>query len=359
MYFMKIIYIANARIPTEKAHGFQIMKMCEEFSNLGNIVELIVPRRINKVKQDPFEFYDIKRNFGIKKLFSIDLLPFESVLGNISFYLQNLSFAKRATFYCLLNKADIIFSRDLLSALFLSILGKKVCFEVHDSVPVNWFSKKYLKKIYKIVSTNNYKKEELARNFGINPEKIFVAPNGVDLEKFDITESKEEIRKKLSFKETDKNVVLYAGKKYGWKGVDILTQAHQLIKESCFVELVTVTDKPHRVVPYWLKSADILILPNSRNADEMQAHATSPIKLFEYMASGVPIVASDIPAIREIVSEREVCFVEPDNPEKLAEGIKRVLDNPEDFRKRAEGAKDLVKQYTWQKRAKKISYFLN
>jgi hypothetical protein len=68
---MKLIYITNSRIPTEKAHGSQIMKMCEKFSELSS-VKLIVPHKINYLGQDPFTYYGIKRNFKIETLPSMD-----------------------------------------------------------------------------------------------------------------------------------------------------------------------------------------------------------------------------------------------------------------------------------------------
>jgi glycosyltransferase involved in cell wall biosynthesis len=122
------------------------------------------------------------------------------------------------------------------------------------------------------------------------------------------------------------------------------------------VELIT--DKPYNQIPFWMKSADVLVLPNSKKVDEMQSKATSPLKLFEYMASGTPIVASDIPAIREIVNDAEVFFVEPDSPEKLAEKIKEVLSNPKEAERRAGLAKEKVKEFAWIKRAEKIAGFL-
>ena len=64
---MKILYIANARMPTEKAHGIQIMKTCEAFAELGHEVELILPWRFNPIKEDIFEYYNVKKNFKIKK----------------------------------------------------------------------------------------------------------------------------------------------------------------------------------------------------------------------------------------------------------------------------------------------------
>ena len=52
---MKILYIANARIPTEKAHGIQIIKTCEAFVEFGHKVELVLPWRFNRIKENIFE----------------------------------------------------------------------------------------------------------------------------------------------------------------------------------------------------------------------------------------------------------------------------------------------------------------
>lgn len=50
---MKLIYLANIRIPTEKAHGYQIMKMCEQFADKGVNVQLVVTKRKNNLREDP------------------------------------------------------------------------------------------------------------------------------------------------------------------------------------------------------------------------------------------------------------------------------------------------------------------
>ena len=72
---MKIAYIQNVRIPTERAHGIQIMKMCEALARLGHDVELIVPRRSNLLKENPFNYYGIRKTFKIRKLPCLDLIP--------------------------------------------------------------------------------------------------------------------------------------------------------------------------------------------------------------------------------------------------------------------------------------------
>lgn len=347
---MKIIYIANARIPTEKAHGLQIMKMCEAFSGQGHDVLLLVPFRFNKIEQNPFDFYNVKRNFKITKVFSLDLLPFEKFFGKFAFYIQSLSFGLRALIYANSSSTDFIYCRDNILLMFLLKTGKKIIYEAHVfSEKVSRRQIDLWKQCHKITTiTNGLKK--LFEKQGIESNKILVAPDGVDSEQFDIKASREECRKKLGLP-LNKKIVLYAGHLYKWKGAETLTQSLEYLDNDYLVKIVI--GRPHKEIPYWLKSADVLVLPNTAK-EKISRIYTSPLKLFEYMASGTPIVASDIPSIREIVSEREVCFVEPDSPQALAKGIKKVLNNPEKAKKIAEHTKEVVKKYTWQKRAETI-----
>jgi len=352
---MKIIYIANARIPTEKAHGVQIMQMCEAISKLGHDIALLLPLRINKIKTSPFEFYNIKPIFKIKKLFSIDLLPIVKIFGKAAFYVQNWSFAARVLVYCFFHKTDFIFSRDLMAALALGMFKKKVFYEIHDSLPVNFFTKKFLKNIAGFVSTNEYKKKETTDNFKINENKILVAPNGVDLEKFEIKHTQEECRKILNLP-LEKKIAVYAGSKLPWKGAEIVEEAAKILREYN-IEALIVCGKPYKDIPLYLKAADVLILPNTRK-EKISEYETSPIKLFEYMASGRPIIASNLPSIREIAGEKEVFYIEPDSATELVGGIRKLLGDKgvgEDLAKNAEAK---VKNYTWVGRGEKILNFL-
>jgi len=70
----KFFYITNVRLPTEKAHGYQIMKMCEAFSQQGQEVVLIVPKRKNFIDEGPFDFYSVERSFIILQLPVLDLI---------------------------------------------------------------------------------------------------------------------------------------------------------------------------------------------------------------------------------------------------------------------------------------------
>ncbi|MFA5133283.1 MAG: glycosyltransferase [Patescibacteria group bacterium] len=375
---IKIDYIANARIPTEKAHGLQIMKMCEAWS-LGNRVVLYLPNRKNPLgKINPLEFYRIPDgHFDIRKISCLDLMPYIKVLGRLAFWIQNLSFAFNVARKLKNTGADIIFSRDFLSSFILSCSGRKVIYEVHDS-PRNTFLKRCaLKKIYKFVATNNFKKDELVKIFGIPDWKIFVAPNGVD-EMFFVGKNKELSRKALGLP-LDKKIVLYSGHLYSWKGAETLLEAAKKLPKEYLTVFVGGTEddaarfkekagendnililgyRPYAEIPDYLSSADVLILPNTAK-ENISLKETSPIKLFEYMASSRPIIASDIPSIREVVSENEVIFFEPDNAEDLKNKIEKVSGDPVYILERVKNAKRMISNYySWQSRAEKILDFL-
>ena len=116
--------------------------------------------------------------------------------------------------------------------------------------------------------------------------------------------------------------------------------------------------KEHKEIPIWQKSADVLVLPNTAK-EKISKYYTSPMKLFEYMASKRAIIASDIPSIRELVNDDMVYFVEPDNPLKLSNGIKDLVKNINLQNKLSQNAYNHVINQTWDKRAKTITEFIN
>lgn len=366
---MNILYIANSRIPTEKAHGIQIMKMCEAFSSLGHTVTLVLPRRFNPITGDPFEYYKVGHVFRIVKLPVIDLVEF----GRLGFFIELFSFSISALFYILSrSKNDIIYSRDELPIFLVSFFRKNIFWETHSG---RWHvvAKLVARKCKGIVAISQGLKDFYAKN-GISANKIIVAHDGVSLEDFDIAIDKKTSREKLDLSQ-DKNIVMYTGHLYDWKGAQVLSDAARFLsnkeliifvggterdikkfrnKNGAIDNILVLGKKPHSDIPFYLKAADVLVLPNS-GKNEISAKYTSPIKLFEYMASGTPIVASDIPSLREVLSEKNTVFAEPDDGSSLAQSLKRVLSDKDLSSGVAQKALEDVKGYTWGKRAGKIS----
>jgi glycosyltransferase involved in cell wall biosynthesis len=102
-----------------------------------------------------------------------------------------------------------------------------------------------------------------------------------------------------------------------------------------------------------LKRATMLALPNPASA--IATRFTSPLKLFEYMAAGRPIVASNLPAIREVLTDNvDALLVPPGDAGALADAIRRLARDPALGERLSRAALDLVPQYTWTRRAERL-----
>jgi len=368
---MKIIYIANARIPTEKAHGIQIMKMCEAFAS-GNELELVLPMRSNKVKAEPFSYYGMAQSFKITKLPCIDLIPFCRYLGNLGLWVESLTFLFPTLFYVIFKKADFIYTRNKF-ILPLTLLRKNLIYEAH-TFPNNYFLYSFFFKKTKGIVTITQNLKKLFLEKGIAQDKLLVAPDGVDIGMFNIEYSRNEARRKLGLA-LDGKIILYTGHLYKWKGVDTLIASASFLPQNAKIYLVggmkkdldklnqvqsniiIVGHRPYAEIPLWLKAADVLVLPNS-GKEKISRSWTSPMKVFEYMASQRPIVASNLPSLREVLNDQNAFLVEADNPQKLAQGIENALGGTSLSLEVAAQAFQEVQDYTWEKRVRKIyEYF--
>ncbi len=364
---MKILYLANIRLPTEKAHGVQIMKTCEALAQSGADVELVVPTRTNSISKDPFEYYGVSRSFGITTLTVPDLVSLES----IGFFLSSLYFAERARWTKSFQEADIIYSRDALVLLQYLLLVRRLVYEAHGAPA--FLARMLARFAYRIVVISKATGESFVA-VGVPREKIVVAPDGVDLDAFAHPESKEAARSRLGLPQ-DRKVVLYVGRVDGWKGVDTLCEAAALLSSDTQVAIIGGESeqvkvlharhpnvrflgfRPYRELADNQAAADVLVLPNTGKSEVSMLY-TSPLKLFTYMASGVPMVVSDTPATREILDDDDAYFFTPDDPHSLADKVKIALAEAEQARGKASRAKEKVNGYTWQKRAGIILQFL-
>ena len=373
-------YIANARMPTEYAHGSQIAKMCESFASKGAETVLIAPRRFNPIKEDVFGYYGLKRNFKITKLPTFDLVKF----GRFGFWIQALTFAFSVRFLAKIPEKAVIYSRDHVSFFLLRNIPNRMFLEIHDEVRPNFIWRGALARANGLIFTNRFKKDKTIEDFGISPEKTLVWPNAVDIELFNLDISQEEARNKLHLPE--KNfLACYIGKFRTMgqeKGVREIIKAAGLLKEESInmvlvggeneeikeskklAEAAAASDRcifvpavPWKLVPFYLKAADVLLMPfpNTRH----YALAMSPRKMFEYMASLRPIIASDLPAVREVLDNDSAVFLSEPSAEKIAEAVMFLKGNEAAGRAKAEKAFEKAKRMTWAERAGDILSFIN
>lgn len=368
---MKLIYIANIRLPTEKAHGIQIMKMCEAFANIKSVnVDLVVPSRTNNLTEDPFTYYGVARVFSLAMLRVPDWVRF----GRIGFMCSLLIFSERTRWLRYFWTAEVVYSRDALVLLQYILLGRRLVFEVHAKP--SRISRFVARRAYRVIVIS----EALRTAYitaGVESGKILVAPDAVDTHFFDCGLSRTAVREILGISHNAR-IVAYVGHLYSRKGTEVLARAATLLPEEQFFFVGGIADDIARFralwgnqpnihivghvlpirVPLYLRAADVLVIPNSAK-DYDAKHFTSPMKLFEYMASGTPIVASDVPSIREVIGEQHAKFFIPDDPKSLCDAIIKALDNYGDAKKKAAASLALAENYSWQKRAQNILGFIS
>jgi len=211
--------------------------------------------------------------------------------------------------------------------------------------------------------------DELLRRFG-SRERIFVVPDGA--------RPAAPVTRSRSTANHEGFVAGYAGHLYPWKGVDVFVRAlaqapgvsglivgghpgetdlarvTRLAGELGIESRVAITGLvPPREVTTRLARADVLVLPNTASA--ISERYTSPLKLFEYLTLGRPIVTSDLPAIREVLTDgQSAVFVPPGDAAALAAALVRIKENPALAASLGAAAAALAPRFTWDERAARI-----
>ncbi|MBI4093818.1 glycosyltransferase family 4 protein [Candidatus Kaiserbacteria bacterium] len=367
---MELRYVTFTRLPTDRAHGYAITKMCGQFAAAGAEVELYVPTRRHGIKEDPFTYYAIMPTFSIRRLWATDLLgKFEN--SRFAFALDQLTFLLSLLMHRF--GETTVYTRDYQVALFAR--AREIVLEIHSIPERTYLFFRAVSRASKLVVISNGLKEALIQG-GVPREKILVAPDAVDLAEFDIKPSRDIWR--TYDVDPNKKIVLYTGHFYGWKGGETLAGAAKYLPDGIEIVLMGGVDRelaefkrtyasgrvhvigyqPRHILPAVTMSADCLVLPNSAKP-KISSHYTSPLKLFQYMASGVPIVASDLPSIREILTDDTTFWFAPDDERALARQIEYVLSHPDEARGKAKRAAEAVRQYTWDARARAILQHLS
>lgn len=363
-------------MPTEKAHGVHIIHMCDSFARDGFSVELLVPDRSTTIVEDPYTYYGVERSFRITRIGTIDAVH----LGSLGFLLENIVFSLRAARYAARAHARAVYSREEAPLYFLRWFSSvPAIFELHTARR-NFFVRAIARRISLLVVISAGLKEFCIKNLAVFEKNILVAHDGVALEQFTPKLSVREARSTLDLPR-DRFIVAYVGKLRTMgmeKGIPELVEAFGNVyqqEQSAFLLLVganadevawaeglaeraciprgafrIVEHVPARLIPPYVWAADVLTItyPDS----EHYRLYMSPLKLFEYMAAGKAIIASDLPTIREVLPEDAGVFVPAGGD--VAQEICDLIRDPqkvEDLGKRAgiEGAR-----YSWHARAHTI-----
>lgn len=372
----KLFYFSTTTLPNSRSHSVQIMNMCHEFAKECEVVLYVGGQRASQ--EAIFKRYHLEENFSIKILV-------EQWKGYARYITQVISVWRIYRTICT-HKPDYVYIREPIVAFLLSFLTNKFFFEIHTlSTDTRRFMKRIARNVQGIISTNVYKKDWLVEHGYISSDKITVAHNGVPSEMYErVTDSKNELRKELGLP-TDSVLVGYIGR-FTVKGRDknvrsLLKPLSQIQRSDVSFmfggatpdELTHLGEEARKLgihnrvigVPYikqhdmpkYLKALDYLLLTYPP-LDEHLKYFMSPLKVGEYMASGTPMVVSDLPALREVLAEDMVYYFDPYTDDALVGSLEDAVSHPDEARLRGVRAYEASKKYSWSTRARTILDFM-
>jgi glycosyltransferase involved in cell wall biosynthesis len=369
---MRILYISDSSIPSFSANSIHVMKMCQAWAELGHDITLVGKLTNASLPnvQDVFSFY------GIGTPFKLEVFPFIAFPGSGRVY--NLMLPLK-----LLRKYDLLYTRSIYAAFWCTIVGKKFVFEVHEPYDTK---NRWLKFMFnrisksgcliKFVTISDALKQYLTGTLRIGSQRISVAHDGAD--PLDPSSARPPLAGSGGIR------VGYTGSLLKGKGMEIIIplssactgfEFHIVGGKSADVEamkaqlppgqgnVIFYGNVPHRDIPGYLLQFDILIAPYLRGVFVKSATDSnniamwmSPLKIFEYMSSGKPILTSDLPVLKEILRHRENAYLcDPGDVASWKEGLSALSGDPALARTLGENAKrDFTNLYTWKSRAANI-----
>ena len=398
---VRILYLADIRFPLERANGIQTMETVTALAERGHDVTLVVRPDTVQPPRDPFVFYDRTPDPRLR----VAAVPVTGPEPG-----RRALFLAAAVAYVLEGgrDADVVLTRDLgvagAALRVPSALRPPVVYESHGYAPVfadtmpelvagarragrlkqrrlSRREARVWRRADGYVTTTRVLAAELTERFG-RRARVFPVPNGVRLPAGGACPD---------YHPGDPPVVAYAGHLYPWKGCDVMVRAltllpgvhglviggrggrggqtgrgaadadfarlRALVTELGLDERVTITGLvPRAEVAERLARADVLALPT---VDTPSARYTSPLKMFEYMAAGRPIVASDLSPIAEVLTDgRNARLVRPGDPSALADAVRALVAEPAEAARLARAAFADVAAYSWARRAERLETLL-
>jgi glycosyltransferase involved in cell wall biosynthesis len=386
---VNVLMPADIRFPLVRANGVQIVKTAAALARAGAHTTLLVRQ------SDPRPTEEILALFGIAPDPNLEVrrLPVSHRTG--AFTLPRLTFLARTTAAAVAGRRGaVVLTRDLqLADLLLglsAVAPGPVVYEAHAVESLLYPERGLLygtserpnprkarrlakreRRVWKgaagFVTTTAGIRDSFTRAYG-ERSRVIVAPNGCDVP---------EARAFPGLPENERRVV-YAGQLYPWKGVDVLVEAMTRVPEARLVILGGLEEEsdlariralvaarglaerselpgtvPQQRVAAELRRASVVAVPFLKSA--MTERHTSPIKLFEALAAGRPIVATDLPSSREVLQDDGTALLVPSgDAEALAGAIRRLLEDRDLALRLARAAWDEAPRYSWDARARAL-----
>jgi glycosyltransferase involved in cell wall biosynthesis len=384
------IYFIGEELPQPEAHLVQSTNAANAAANLGYSTVLVYPDKKAKLtnlanlarpfqpRQTPIE---LVKYYNLHDKLKVAPLPMPWPIDHFrgKFTDSNTITSKYYLPFHILPTTKLVHSRNWNFVKAAIKNGIPAIYEHHHHEDKPFESEIVTNPLLQIaVTVVNTIRESMIKN-GMPPEKVIKLHNGFNrlfMERQ--PEKAAEWRQKLLRDESQK-LVVYAGALQQFKGIDVLIDVanemsdvqfacaggkppeveyyQQLVKEKQVHNIKFLGYVLHNELASLLQAADILAHPHCSGK---AATFTSPLKLFDYFASGTPIVSTEVPSLVEFQDTQAIAaWCEPDNPNKFAQCLKRVLET---HPRKIDGYADsieFVKQFSWENRAAKILSYVD
>jgi glycosyltransferase involved in cell wall biosynthesis len=379
----RLIYLSDAAIPSRSTNSIQTLRMCAAFASAGVDVTVAYPVRRSETPEgfagDLHAFYGVPATFYLRRLGGVPQRLIEGG-GSVS---RSLRAARFGAYLVPAARPGgppfVAYCRSFLAAAVADLARRawgprsacrSVALELHNEPP-NRSGWRLLERMDALFPITGALRDVLLQRARLDPGRMNVEHDGVDLD--DVNPGRldrDASRSRLAIEGTGP-VIVYTGRGRPGKGVDVILDAapslarigaQVVVVGKIYVddyltraaENVTLTGfVPPSDVTTYLAAADITVLPTT--SDLHYAAYTSPLKLFEYMASGRPIVASSLPTIREVLRDGENALLfDPGDAEALADAVRRLWVEPELRERLAAQAWKDVQEFSWKRRAERI-----
>jgi glycosyltransferase involved in cell wall biosynthesis len=363
---MRLIYLSNSTLPSQMASGLAVMKMCEAFARNGHQVVALTPDREPARTEDPFAAY------GVERVFRLEKLPWPRLRGPAYW------FGLRAALRARRLGCDLAYGRCVYSCYAAAALGIPVVFEAHHALEdAGALTSALLRRLVRsgrlrrLVVISRALKDHFVRRYGMDPERVLVAHSAADPALATPGEDAAPVGPPGRLQAG------YIGHLYPGKGVEVVAALAQACPWADF-HVVGGSGREldawkaraahlsnlvfHGFVPYaeterWRRGCDVLLAPyqtavQSSGGGDI-ARWMSPLKVVEYMASGRPVVCSDLPVLREVLTDGETALLcAPDRLDEWVAALERLREAPELGERLATRAREtFLRRHTWEQRA--------
>lgn len=369
---MRILYIHHMEFHSVMANMVQVKSMCTALSSIGADVILSLPESSNgRLKPNDASTYQFDLHFRRRRF----------THSSIDQYFNHACVRETInTFH-----PDICYVRSPLLLRHILPSGKPVVVELHQNNlyrGVSFLDRSLRRVLKHAVKQGQVKKvvcisdalSEYWISEGIPRDRVVTAHDGFDSEKYYEERDPPSVRTEIGFPQ-NKKIITYTGSLYKNRKIENILELAGIFKDLYFaiiggpeehaehyrtmarsmkLENITFTGKvPHEEIPKYLFASDILLALWS--SDVPTINYCSPLKLFEYMASGRTIVAHAFPTIKEIIQNgMNGILCKPDSFDDLVRSLESAMLMPRKNTLAETARRDAFKKYSWDLRAKKI-----